>query len=135
MRLLLLASLASVAIVACASNQRAQQVPAAQAMPGASPQRDEIARLSQEIESQRSTLGLGATSARPMNAGSDTAGCTRSTASTCTQSCTLSDSICDNAKKICELAKQLPGDAWAEQKCSDGSATCDQARARCCACT
>jgi hypothetical protein len=38
----------------------------------------------------------------------------------CTSSCTLSDSICDNAEKICELAQQLPGDAGADHASREG---------------
>jgi hypothetical protein len=53
---------------------------------------------------------------------------------TCKQSCTLSDSICANAKKICDLAGQMAGDAWAAQKCSDGNATCATAKKQCCEC-
>ena len=54
---------------------------------------------------------------------------------TCKQSCTLSDSICANAKKICDIAKQLGADPWADQKCSDGNATCSAAHKQCCDCT
>lgn len=135
MRLFLLGGLASATIVACAS-QHAQTMPSAaapQVMPAQSPQHDEIMRLSQEIAAQSRTLGRGEDPAHPMS-GVSTMECARSLASTCTQSCALSDTICDNAKKICDLARELPGDRWAEQKCADGSATCDQARATCCAC-
>lgn len=135
MRLLVIGALASVTIAACAS-QRARTMPgtASQVMPAQSPQHDEITRLSQEIAAQSRTLGGGDTAAHPLS-GANTTECARSLASTCTQSCALSDTICDNAKKICDLASQLPGDAWAEQRCVDGSATCDQAKAACCACS
>jgi hypothetical protein len=53
----------------------------------------------------------------------------------CKQSCTLKTSICGNAKKICDLAGEMAGDAWAEQKCADGNATCDAAKKKCCDCT
>ncbi len=52
----------------------------------------------------------------------------------CKQSCTLKTSICENAKKICDIAGQMAGDAWAEQKCADGNATCDAAKKKCCEC-
>ncbi|CAN5378597.1 hypothetical protein BH11MYX1_BH11MYX1_26090 [soil metagenome] len=134
MKWILLGALASALIVACGS-QRAQMPSsvAPQAMPGESAQHEEITRLSQEIAAQRGTLGLGEHPVHPMDGGT-TLTCVRSTASACTQSCTLADSICDNAKKICHLASELPGDGWAEQKCADASATCDQAKASCCAC-
>ncbi len=147
MRWISLGALSSVTIVACASQRSAQPMApaAAQVLVASSPQHDEIARLSQQIAEQRSTLGLAAppphlmtpetpmTPMTPMTGGN--AGCVRSAASTCAQSCTLSDTICENAKKICDIAKQLPGDTWAQDKCSEGAATCDQARAACCACT
>ena len=53
---------------------------------------------------------------------------------TCTQSCTLADSICSNSKQICELAAKLDGDQWAAKKCSDGTETCNAAKSRCCGC-
>ncbi len=135
-KLFVLGATAALAIAACASRRDAQTMPAQAAPVMASPQHDEITRLAQEIETERGTLGLPASPAHAMSGGNGNAvECTRSAASTCAQSCTLSDSICDNAKKICDLAKQLPGDAWADQKCSDGTATCDQAKAACCACS
>src|SRR5436190_24126780 len=35
----------------------------------------------------------------------------------CEDVCKLGGSICDNASSICDLAAQLPGDAWAEERC------------------
>ena len=53
---------------------------------------------------------------------------------TCTDVCTLGDSICGNARRICDLADQLPGDDYAAQRCTAGRASCDRARTRCCGC-
>jgi hypothetical protein len=53
---------------------------------------------------------------------------------TCTQSCTLSDSICVNANKICRIAEQLQGDKWATDKCTSGKTTCEAAHMSCCHC-
>jgi hypothetical protein len=54
---------------------------------------------------------------------------------TCTQSCTLKDSICTNAGRICEIASQLGGnDAYANDKCNSGVASCEAAKKRCCSC-
>ncbi|MEZ4400946.1 MAG: hypothetical protein R3B06_13050 [Kofleriaceae bacterium] len=60
--------------------------------------------------------------------------CVRATSTTCTDVCTLADAICGNADRICELAATLPGDAWAEQRCDAGKATCQAAGERCCSC-
>lgn len=54
---------------------------------------------------------------------------------TCGDSCKLADSICENAGRICGLAGQLGNDAWANEKCSSGTASCEAARKRCCNCT
>ncbi|WP_428264762.1 hypothetical protein [Haliangium sp.] len=52
----------------------------------------------------------------------------------CADSCTLAGSICDNAGRICRIAGELPGDAWARGKCADGAEVCRQATAQCCGC-
>ena len=53
----------------------------------------------------------------------------------CSQSCTLKDSICKNAGRICEIASQLGGnDAYANDKCNTGLASCEAAKQRCCSC-
>ena len=53
---------------------------------------------------------------------------------TCGDACKLGDAICDDAGRICALADQLPGDAWAAGKCASGKASCERARQRCCDC-
>ena len=52
----------------------------------------------------------------------------------CTSACTLSTSICSNQQKICDLAKQLPGDDWAANKCESARASCKAAHDSCCSC-
>ena len=52
----------------------------------------------------------------------------------CGDVCTLADSICGNAKRICDLADQLPGDEYATQRCTAGRGSCDRAKTRCCDC-
>jgi len=109
-----------------------------------SPQDDEIEQLARDLEAKRVELGLptepgcaGATCAQtpePLALVQPTAEC-RPQTETCKQSCTLSDSICENSKKICDLAGQLAGDAWAAKKCTDGNTTCTAAKAKCCKCT
>jgi hypothetical protein len=51
----------------------------------------------------------------------------------CEDVCTLSTSICDSATSICTLADQLPGDAWAAERCGAAKASCRRATERCCA--
>jgi len=144
-------------VIACAAASKSAMQPApgpetathAQPpMPG-SPRDEEINRLANEIEAQRVELGLpqpapppftcaGATcpqSAQELAAGvpTPTREC-KPTGETCTQACTLADSICSNAKKICDIASQLDGDRWAATKCSDGTQTCKDAKLRCCGC-
>jgi hypothetical protein len=53
----------------------------------------------------------------------------------CSDVCKLSTSICHNQDRICELAKSLPGDDWAANKCTSARASCQTAHARCCSCT
>lgn len=52
----------------------------------------------------------------------------------CADVCRLAGSICDNATRICHLADELGGDAWAEERCEAASASCVRADARCCGC-
>ena len=52
----------------------------------------------------------------------------------CSSSCKLSDSICSNAKKICDLAKDMIGDDWAAKQCTKANATCETANTTCCNC-
>jgi hypothetical protein len=53
----------------------------------------------------------------------------------CRDTCQLSDSICDSSGRICRIATELGGgDAYANEKCASGKASCDAARTRCCGC-
>jgi hypothetical protein len=139
--------LASIALwlatAACAASRQSSAVTATPMEPG-SPHA-QIAQLSQQLDDRRQQLGLPvpsvngcqpscAVSAMSVEPRGD-AQCHPGQSDACSQTCTLADSICDNAQKICELASQLPGDAWAAQKCSDGKSTCEAAHAKCCACT
>jgi hypothetical protein len=53
---------------------------------------------------------------------------------TCSTSCTLSDSVCSNADKICTLAKDMQGDTWAENKCKRANLMCEASHKKCCSC-
>lgn len=52
----------------------------------------------------------------------------------CQDVCTLKDAICSNAARICDIARELGGDPWADGKCASAKASCKEARARCCRC-
>ena len=130
-------------VVACASSMsqsRPGAAPEAQTGAPAGSPHEQIDALSQEIDQQRAQLKLPATphAMTPMVAtGSNvppTVACVRNPSAVCSQTCQLSDSICDNAKKICDIAKQLPADDWAAKKCSDGNETCSAAKTQCCDC-
>jgi hypothetical protein len=76
-----------------------------------------------------------ATSARNATQPEDPATCPAPKTDTCTQSCTLKTSICGNAAKICTLASELGGnDAFANETCNRGLASCESAKKRCCTC-
>ena len=149
--------LAAASLAACGSQRTSAMAPAAPA--SASPAadgtllppspRDEITRLDQEITAQLAQAGL-ATSQPPACAAAGTCSaapmaitpiaqdptCKPGPSETCTQSCTLSTSICDNAGRICALAKELgSADAYANEKCERGNESCKASRERCCGCT
>jgi hypothetical protein len=101
---------------------------------------DQIAALDRKITEQRQKMNLpepplvpNAPEAGPA-AVMPVAACPAAPPEACHDVCTLSDDICDNAGKICELAKNMPGDAWAEGKCASANQTCGQAHDRCCSC-
>ncbi|HVV82828.1 MAG TPA: hypothetical protein VHE35_07095 [Kofleriaceae bacterium] len=66
--------------------------------------------------------------------GTARATCERSPRPVCQDVCNLSDSICDAAAEICQLAGSLPGDAWAAGRCDAGKGSCATSRERCCHC-
>lgn len=112
-----------------------------QVMPGTP--RTEIDELWAKIEQERQTLGLTEPAPDPMPAApermssvpmSTDASCRPAKTERCTSSCTLSDSICRNADRICELALGMPGDTWAAGKCARAKQTCESAHQSCCSC-
>lgn len=146
-------------VVACAAGKSSMSAPQTAPTTEATPAgigvdggnaRDRILELEIQIDQQIAQLGLpptpppacpngncSASAAEPMTvtpSAQDTT-CKPGKSETCTQSCTLSDSICDNAGKICELAKELGGDDnFANEKCTRGKASCQASRTRCCGC-
>jgi hypothetical protein len=51
----------------------------------------------------------------------------------CAEVCTLAEHICDNAESICNIAAELDGDPWADEKCASAKASCREAKKKCCA--
>lgn len=76
------------------------------------------------------------TNAVPMDEApkSTDASCHPAPTPTCTDACKLSDAICDDAKKICDIAVTIPADTWAMGKCDSGKASCLTAHETCCSC-
>jgi hypothetical protein len=145
-------------VIACSASPKSAAVmpqppPTAQDMHVAarpnSPEADKIDALVADIDQARGSMQLpeqhGNRALAPRTSGmsggsapvAPTANMTcepKGQGDTCKQMCTLSDSICVNAKKICDIAGEMAGDDWAAQKCADGNATCDAAKKKCCEC-
>jgi hypothetical protein len=101
--------------------------------------REEIEYLAGEIDTMlgRDTGGDSTTGtthieadpgAEPMSADSPDSG---GAYDACSDVCTIGDSICDNAERICRLAEQLAPDDWADGKCSDATESCTAAGDNC----
>jgi len=53
-------------------------------------------------------------------------------ASTCSDVCRITTSICNNADRICRIAREkLPDDDWARGRCEAANKSCTAAKARC----
>lgn len=144
----LLAAACCMVVIACAAGGRAKTAAPESTAGAASPMpespREQIEQLEAQIEASRTELGLEAPTepqiqsapTQPMGAmpSSDDPKCRPAKTETCTTSCTLSDSICGNADKICNLAKGMAGDTWAAGKCAKANTTCEASRTKCCGC-
>lgn len=144
-------ALALVLLAACgAAKPSPSSAPAAQTgvEPATDGTRAEITQLDETIRAELARMGLPAptpamappaATPQEMGAGiappSTDATCKPAASQTCTDTCTLADSICKNAARICTLAGELGSDAWANGKCSDGKTSCDRSKERCCGCT
>ncbi|MBX3161693.1 MAG: hypothetical protein KF773_37375 [Deltaproteobacteria bacterium] len=141
-------------VVACGGAARPSSRPAGPmpSVAGASDARAQIEELDQQITAKLGEMNLSRpapAAIAPTMAGSDTvtalgaknvtsaedAACRPAQNDTCGRSCTLADSICTNASRICKLAEQLPDDPWAHEKCAGNTASCHAAHDSCCSCT
>jgi hypothetical protein len=126
-------------IAGCAgARSKSESPPQAPAVMGPDPHA-EITALEQDIIAAGGvfapvsvTMDVQAMSTFPR---STDASCHPAATQTCTDSCKLSDTICVDAAKICDIAGKLPTDTWAAGKCDSGKASCGDANKSCCACT
>jgi hypothetical protein len=134
-----------VAAAACGGSKKmaAPSAPGVAGTPPPSPARTELEQLDRAIADDlarlklpRPTLPLGTPPPTMTALGLPTADptCKRAETETCADVCKLADSICGNAKRICEIAAELADD-WANEKCTSGGKSCEAARERCCDCT
>jgi hypothetical protein len=134
------------AVVACSSKQTVSPTAPVVTSAGMSSQRTRIDELDKKIDeafavwntprppappSQPDMLpAVASTQAKP----SADPACKPGSGETCSDTCTLADSICDNANDICKIAAELGDDAYAKGKCASGQASCKAAHDRCCGC-
>ena len=150
----LIAGACCAALLACAASHR-PAVPrtamdAGSPVAMSSPEHDEIMRLETAIDAELTKRSLPAAappscsgascltaaSAIPMGSLQRVEGpsCKAPVNDNCKDSCTMADSICKNAERICTISKQLDNDAWANEKCVKGSESCTQSNKLCCSC-
>ncbi len=142
---LALALAAGAAIAACAGGARRpetvqSQSPDAAPILGARPDevRAQIRALDEQIQAEMGEARVetpdeamaASMASTPM--AEVRAVCEHTPSDRCEDVCKLSTSICDNASSICTLADQLPGDAWAAERCASAKASCRRATERCC---
>lgn len=142
-----------IVVASCAAGGKPARAPSAEMAPastgGGAPMlaespHDQIEQLYTQLGTDRDKLALAeptdmdvqGTVVQPMGAmtAATDAKCHPAKTDTCTTSCTLADSICGNADKICNLAQSIPGDGWAQNKCAKANKTCDSSHAKCCSC-
>jgi hypothetical protein len=153
-----LAGASCMVVVACAAGKQSASMAPTPASMGAQPEtmpagtpREQIDALDRAIDEELTRMGVRPTpppacvtdascvqtAPQPMSIkpAAEDPTCKPSASDTCKDSCMLSDSICSNAGKICEIARQLGGDdAYANEKCQRGTTSCETAHARCCSC-
>jgi hypothetical protein len=153
---LLAGALCAIAIACGGSSKYAQSPSVSGAAPPPAPGgvagRAEIDELSRKIDADLAKLGVErpvtpldacirppcdaeamSTGARPAHVAEPE--CRPGAGEVCRDSCQLSDSICDSSGRICRIASELGGgDAYANEKCAGGKASCDAARTKCCGC-
>jgi len=152
----LLAGVLCAIAIACGGAKSAMAPSTAAAPPtaagGAGSSRQEIDELARKIDADLDAMGIAppaapmsacvqppcgaeALSGAPRPAHTAEPDCRPGGGDVCRDSCRLSDSICDSSGRICRIAGELGGgDAYANEKCASGRASCDAARTKCCGC-
>jgi hypothetical protein len=105
--------------------------------------KQQIEELEAKITADSSTLELPepteeqllATPAQPLGTKpvTDDPKCKPANNDACKTSCTLTNSICSNADKICQLAIEM-NDSWARGKCIKANRSCEDSKVKCCGC-
>ena len=145
----------TVGVVACGSGNMMPREVIPNAVPTASgppPPLDDdpstkVDKLYADLGARRAALSLPTPPASPDDAcepdctvadpppqPTHTAGCAVGAGSACADACTQADAACDDAAKICSIAKDLRTDSTAAGRCREASATCVAAHEPCCAC-
>jgi hypothetical protein len=146
---------AVIAVVSCQSGRMYQEPLIERPVPTASgpppPLNDDphttVERLSADLDARRSALGLSTPRAKadeacepvcvveePPGLPTHAQACAPGAGSVCAARCTQADGACDDAAKICAIAKKEPSEAWIAGRCRDASATCSDATPLCCRC-
>jgi hypothetical protein len=147
--------IAVIAVVSCQSGRMYQEPSIERPVPTASgpppPLNDDphttVERLYADLEARRSALGLPTPRAKadevcepvcavaePPGLPSHAPACGPGAGATCVAACTQADGACDDAAKICAIAKKDPSEAWLAGRCRDANATCSDATPLCCSC-
>lgn len=134
--LLAVAGLLACGLLSCAQKAAPRSAARSAApMPAPSPHEvahDDIRQYWSEIRTWRVEQGWAPepSASRPLNGALPARMCSGD----CGDICNVADAICQNKDRICEIAKQLPGDSWAEDKCASARRSCDEAREACQCC-
>jgi hypothetical protein len=149
------AVIAVIAVVACQSGRMYQEptierpVPIANGPPP--PLNDDprttVERLDADLDTHRTVLHLPAPRTKPdepcepvckidepPGLPSHAQACAPAAGATCAAACTQADGACDDAAKICAIAKKDPSEPWFAGRCRDASVTCSDATPLCCDC-
>ena len=142
-------------VTACQSGRMYQESPIGRPVPTASgpppPLSDDphttVEQLHADLVARRAALALPTPPPPPEDAcepvcavedppdvPTATPGCTPGAGSGCAAACVQADAACDDAAKICAIAKQTRTEAWIAGQCLDARATCIDANAPCCGC-
>ncbi len=138
----LVVALACIALAACgAAKKEAAGAPPPQMVVPSVPENPhaEIERLDQDIatamhKDQLTVLDVSAQAMESIPKPLTGPQCKPARSDACDTSCDLSNSICKNADRICDLANGMAGDDWAATKCKSARQSCADANQKCCTC-